>query len=271
MNNQAQMNSIASLEEASRVISDLLIKEKYKLEQERKQLFEYKKIYEKAYIEANDGDASENAPLEAAIQNLKRMTGEIGNNARVLQNMRMIEDVQYLIGTYDFSDIAVQLQIASEALKEIFCNEAGLGNYNAVLSMDEDDLVEKIGTSLRSKSVNEIYNICYSIGETAKELGHKQADIDLVRVIVDYISVAGKPNYNTSGIIVPYSTVRLKLNGETMTYRLYPEGVSFIDIGVMAGNARVARAILGKKVGDVVGVRHDSRNIMLEYKIEDIY
>ena len=79
------------------------------------------------------------------------------------------------------------------------------------------------------------------------------------------------PAYNECGIVVPYTTVRLEMGGKVMTYRIYPEGVSFIDIGVMAANSRVARAILGKEKGQSVSIRHDSNNTLLEYKIVDIY
>lgn len=77
--------------------------------------------------------------------------------------------------------------------------------------------------------------------------------------------------YNSVGIVLPYSTVRLSSDGEEFIFRIYPPGMSFVDIGAIAGDSRLALAILNKRVGDVVEVEHTSRKVALSYKIEEIY
>lgn len=84
-------------------------------------------------------------------------------------------------------------------------------------------------------------------------------------------AVADLERYNSVGIVVLYSTVRLTVEGKELIYRIYPEDVSFVDIGVMAANSRLATALMGKVAGDYVDVEHTSRNISLRYHIEEIY
>ncbi len=79
-------------------------------------------------------------------------------------------------------------------------------------------------------------------------------------------------NYNSVGFIVPYSTVRLEVNGQEMIYRIYPDDVSFVDIGVIAGNSRLAIALMDKSAGDVVEVENTSQaRAMISYKILEVY
>ena len=56
-----------------------------------------------------------------------------------------------------------------------------------------------------------------------------------------------------------------------MTYKILPAGLSFLDIGVIAANSRVAQAILGKQKGDTVSIQHSSGKVILRYEILDIY
>lgn len=259
MNNQNELNAV-SLPEAASIISNALIKEKYNLEQQKKKLLEDKTSYEEAYVKANDGDSSENAPLEAAIQNLKLVTGEIGNNARVLQIMEGLEDVEYLIGTYDFTDIThtcnlLHSDVKSEVLK--------------ILSVkDVSDIPNKL--------VNfEPNDIGYWMGTLSAIMNNREDDVernnDFLHAVQEYVKVALMPKYNTCGLIVPYTTVRLRLAGNIYTYRIYPEGVSFIDIGVIASDSRVARAMLGRCKGDTFSLQHASNSTLLTYEILDIY
>lgn len=258
MNNQEELNSVP-LNEAAIIISNALIKEKFELEKKRNELLEYMNIYEEAYIAANDGDASENAPLEAAISNLKRMTGELGNNAKVLQELNTIEDVNYLLGTYDVEQIIIAANDANPMCVNAFLSTVGFAS------------VEDFRTSLRYIDVNLLSAGILQVNEYTKNNPDDKQSLLFRNALLDFFSVAIKPPYNTCGIIVPYTTVRLSLQGQIMTYRIYPPDISFIDIGVMAGNARVAKAILGKRVGDIVNVRHDSLGTLLHYEIKEIY
>lgn len=258
MNNQKELNAMP-LDMAAYTISNELIKARYELEQTKKRLLEDKKSYEKAYVIANDGDSSENAPLEAAIQNLKLVTGEIGNNARVLQIMEGLEDVQYLIGIYDFTELYVNMaKLLNDARDELF-KIVGIA----------DDL--ELEGKLKAASPEQINQWCVDFQSWVINNDDSERNNDCIHSLVDFLKVASLPRYNTCGIVVPYTTVRLDMNGKLMTYRIYPEGVSFIDIGVMAANARVARAILGKEKGESVSIRHDSNGTLLTYKIVDIY
>lgn len=258
MNNQNILNAVP-LQEAAVMISNELIKARYELEQTKKRLLEDKKAYEEAYVLANDGDSSENAPLEAAIQNLKLVTGEIGSNARVLQIMEGLEDVKYLIGTYDFVNLYVAIAKMSSASRTEL--------YNAFGVMNDEELEEK----LRKTEPDELAGNFMQFKTWVDNNEPTDKNNDCIEAILDFWKVATLPKYNTCGVIVPYTTVRLEMNGNLMTYRIYPEGVSFIDIGVMAANSRVARAILGKEKGQSVTIRHDSNSTLLEYKIIDIY
>lgn len=77
--------------------------------------------------------------------------------------------------------------------------------------------------------------------------------------------------YNSVGIVVLYSTVRFSCDGEEFIYKIYPGELSYIDIGIMAEKSRLATALMGHAVGDVIGVDHSARNETLYYKIEEIY
>lgn len=258
MNNQSKLNAVP-LQEAAVMISNELIKARRELERTRDKLLKDKKVYEEAYVLANDGDSSENAPLEAAIQNLKLVTGEIGNNTRVLQIMEGLEDVQYLMGTFDFRDIYVAIGKLDKDSRDALCKSFGI----------KSDL--EIEMKMKKASPEEIQTWCVNFGSWCKANNECERNDECLGELVKFLKVAQLPAYNECGIVVPYTTVRLEMGGKIMTYRIYPDGVSFIDIGVMAANSRVARAILGKEKGQSVSIRHDSNNTLLEYKIVDIY
>lgn len=77
--------------------------------------------------------------------------------------------------------------------------------------------------------------------------------------------------YNSVGVVVLYSTVRLTCRGSEYIYRIYPAGISYIDINIMAANSRLAVALMGKKEGDTVQLTHEGEGSTLIYKIEEIY
>ena len=78
--------------------------------------------------------------------------------------------------------------------------------------------------------------------------------------------------YNPIGMVVMYSTVHLRRNdGEEFCYRIYPEGVSYPEYGVIAADSRLATVLIDKVVGDVVGVEHVTRHETLNYEIIEIY
>lgn len=84
-------------------------------------------------------------------------------------------------------------------------------------------------------------------------------------------SIDDLSRYNSVGIVVLYSTVRIRCRGKEFVYRIFPAGISYLDIGVMAANSRVASAIMGRQVGDVIYLTHDGEGTEVEYEILEIY
>lgn len=92
--------------------------------------------------------------------------------------------------------------------------------------------------------------------------------------------------YNSTGMVLMYSTVRLECEGKEYIFRIYPEGVSFIDIcseydgngalirhvGAIAADSRLAIALMKKTVGEIIPIIHkaDSSRV-LNYVIKEIY
>lgn len=156
----------------------------------RANLNDEKKKCQEEYMAANTGDRSENAPLQAAIENLKRNNLDIRECENVISGLAAIEDAGFL--------------------KKIF--------------------------------------------EEGSEV------------------LKGKRKYNSIGKVVMYSTVRLDFEGDELIFRIYPDGVSHIDIGVMAANSKLASSLMGKVVGDKVSVtRNSSAGKYAVYTIKEIY
>lgn len=259
MNNQAELNS-CSVEQASILISKALSEKKSGLEEERKKLHESRAKYEEDYIAANaQGDARENAPLDEAISNLRFVTGEIMANAKILQALEGIEDVDYLLNTFDWNPLITAYDKLDDNSKTLFGGRLGInssGDIRSILTSGDTDVI--------LSDFDVYYN---SVGgESSDELNRK-----FIKELRNIRRVLSMPRYNHCGIVVPYSTVRLKLGNDIMTYRIYPEGLSFIDIGVIAADSRVAQAIMGREKGGMASIQHASRPLRLEYHILDIY
>jgi hypothetical protein len=173
--------------------------------------------------------------------------------------MEGLEDVQYLVGTYDFSDVKYNLEVANEDTKKELLKITGASQ------------IEEIVNVLKASQPEDLLGWITDFEKFVNYAGNDQVDVELLRALTEFYKVASLPPYNTCGIVVLYSTVRLEMNGDLYTYRIYPEGVSFIDIGVMAADSRVARVLLGKEVGAEVGIQHTSNSKVLTYKIVDIY
>ena len=262
MDNQNVLNNV-SLEEASRLISKELIGKKLELMETRDKYYKERKQYESDYVAANDGDSSENAPLEAAINNLKMITGDIAANEAVIQSLESIEDKEYLIGTFDFNDIEDAFNFLNnldkKSILEIYQIESGDVFVNGIKNIEISELVEKL---------NKHFEYNQTTNSSKSQL--------LFNKIKSYYDVLNKPKYNYCGLVVIYTTVRLRLSRgnsepEVLTYKILPSGLSFLDIGAIAANSRVAQAVLGKQKGDVVTIQHSSGKMRLQYEILDIY
>lgn len=262
MDNQNILNGV-SLEEASRIISQELIKKKVILLEMRKTYYENRKQYESDYVAANDGDSSENAPLEAAIQHLREVNGDIAINEAVIQSLEGIEDLEYLLGTYEFEDII-------DTYKSI--NVVDRETINSIYNITS---AESLADCVQKCSIDDLTSMLNQHVEYNQNNGNPSNSVILFNKIKDYYDVRRKPPYNYCGLIVPYTTVRLKLvrgtEEEFMTYKILPAGLSFLDIGIIASDSRVAQAILGKQKGDIVSIQHSSGSVILKYEILDIY
>lgn len=77
--------------------------------------------------------------------------------------------------------------------------------------------------------------------------------------------------YNSVGMVVVFSTVHLRCNGEEYVYRIYPKDVSFIEDGIIASNSRLASVLMRKRAGDVVEVEDSSTGYINRWEIIDVY
>lgn len=287
---QSELNSV-SLEKASDMISEALINERLALKQKRAELDALKAKYQDDYIVANDGDASENAPLEQAIQNLKITTGDIVSVTNKYQRLDAIEDSKYLNATFDYDIIMQNIGSLSQDSLNVICNVFGVSDYHDIpkagMAMSYEELSDALlkydeyyGTSMmESLKVDfpEDDPIWKSRSAIENEVAARRSNGLLsleYRILTEFEEVKTMkqvPPYNYCGIVVMYSTVRLKLGDRTFTYKIYPKGLSFIDDGVMAVNSRLGAAVMGKKKGDKVSIRHGSHDTVLIYEIVDIY
>lgn len=92
-----------------------------------------------------------------------------------------------------------------------------------------------------------------------------EAQIKLVEQVDDL------SRYNSVGIVVIYSTVRIDYGGKERIYKIYPASISYVDIGIMAANSRLAIALMGKTVGDTVFIKHDGTGEDMKCTILEIY
>lgn len=290
MLSQDVLNSLP-LKEASDLISDTLINERKALRERRAELDRLKAQYQEDYIAANDGDARENAPLEQAIQNLKTVTGDILAITKKYQSLDAVEDQIYLNATYDYESVTECIKGMSETSARMLftCfNVKDVAEFRKFLeASDYDGLTECVNaydsyygdTVLNNMHVDfpDDSPIWKSRSEFDRVVVQRRADGEMAfeyKILMELSrlrEMKAMPPYNYCGKIVMYTTVRLRMQGMLYTYRIYPKGLSFIDDGVMAANARLASALMGKRAGETVNVRHLSRDKILVYEILDIY
>lgn len=101
-------------------------------------------------------------------------------------------------------------------------------------------------------------------------------DLNFVEKIGEVEAGRKLRRYNSTGVVSIYSTIRvkkLKVNvddeEEYFIFRIYPTGISYPDVGVIAANTSLAIASLGKVKGDTAIVSSGSSHIT--YIIEEIY
>lgn len=260
MNNQELLNSVP-LVEAAIIISDCLVEQKRVLEQERIARQEEKKGYEQDFINANaHGDARENAALDAAQENLSLVTGKIVANAAVLNMLANIEDVNYLAKTYDYSEVKDCIIGMEPEMQQDF-----LSIFSATHPAEIPDRAVNMDIKVLGNRID-----AFAVKYGALTGIDVRYDTCAAR-LVDMYKVLSRPKYNTCGIVVPYSTVRVALDQKIMTYRIYPKKLSFIDIGVISEESKMAQALFRKQVGDTFSLQHEGQRVRLQYRLLDLY
>lgn len=290
MLDQRMLNQL-SLKEASKIISDTLISERIALGERRAELDSLREQYQEDYIAANDGDARENAPLEQAIQNLRTITGDILSVTKKYQSLDAVEDRVYLNATYDYDIILEVVRIMTESSQRMLFNVFGVQDINELssllVSIEYDELSQKVGVfdewygetvlSNMKAEYPEDHVIWKSRTAFDKTVADRRAGGEMAleyKLLMEFgrlKEMKAMPLYNYCGKVVMYTTVRLKTEDSEYTYRIYPKDLSFIDDGVIAANSRLATALMGKRKGDKVSVRHASKGTIIIYEIVDIY
>lgn len=287
---QEQLNGM-SLQEASSAISRALIEERMSLKKQKAELEELREKYQNDYIIANDGDSSENAPLEQAIQNLKTITGDIVSVVKKSQSLDKIDDSVYVMATYDYDVLLMDIDAMPEDSKRVLYNVFGINGTaeipNRILELETDELLDcicKFDDYYADRMLSIMQSEYPENDEVWKSRVKLYAAVDKklkvgvmateYKVLTDFEHIkavkAVRP-YNYCGVIVMYTTVRLDLDGRKFTYKIYPKGLSFIDDGVMAADARLATALFGRHVGDTVSIRNMSKGKIISYTVEEIY
>lgn len=254
-----------SLIEASSLISNKLIDIKIELENKKIKLEEDKKRFEADYIAANDGDASENAPLDAARDNLKFVTGQIAKNLILLRQMEGLEDAEYLIGSFNYQSILDSLRNLDEDVQSFVISNLNITDIN-----DDEHIISVLKDS--KKVIEFIIDTLYKVLEKYPTV-ERSVFLSALKELYNALIV---PKYNNCGKIVTYSTIKLECNNEDkgiseMVIKIYPKGVSFVDIGVIAADSRIGSLLLGRKVGDTVSLIHNSNKKLLMYTVKEIY
>lgn len=258
MDNQSELVQM-DLKSAAKVIADAVIAKRDSLSILAKELESKHKQFEQDYIKAaSDGDASENAPLDDARDNLRTNTGRIGANRKMIQRMDNIDLGEYVKMTFSFEDIYGSFAILTDEQKE---------KILTTLKMDSiEEIVETIKTIQPDefiKFIDSIYIDAVNCGDTGIEKFSHELNA--------YRKVKNLPEYNSCGVIVMYSTVRINYNGADRVYRIFPTGISFLDIGVMAADSRVGSALMGRRKGETIILSHAATKQRLQCKILDVY
>ena len=216
----------------------------------KKQLYDYKeekKRYEEDYLIAiRDGDLRENSLLEESSKNIKITTGNIIKTEKKLRGLDRIQDRRFRKKSFDMTQFYNMSRSLSQDINDrvlSYCNITDTINLASVLNKFDIDklqgLIDYIEESEESNSSDEVF----------------------LALLNEYLSVMMLPDYNYTGIILPYSTVRFKIDNNVYTYTIYPDDLSFTDIGIIAETSKAAQTMLRQSVGVTIGL----------YDIIDVY
>lgn len=101
-----------------------------------------------------------------------------------------------------------------------------------------------------------------------------QLNAQMLNISVQSKEIAAIPEdevYKHIGLIVLFSTMRLRVRSEEFVFKLYPGTVSAVEKGILAQNSPVGRAVWMKKAGDIVRLEDKDSGEPIEYEILEVY
>ena len=230
---QDKLNSLR-LEEASSIIMQSLIEMKKEKLQLKYQLQKDKEKAEQNYIETDKGDASENQALRNARDELNKVNGNILRNMQTLQSFELIDERNFCLATYDFSNLIEALQNLEaidtrdengNPIVDEYGNAIGISK---VLNFYGVSKLEDVPGAIREFDYDANRDFCIELIRDFLDSSNDVVVERLVSFIMSYADILNNPEYNSTGLILVYSTVRLRHSvlGD-MTYRIYPDTISF--------------------------------------------
>lgn len=110
-----------------------------------------------------------------------------------------------------------------------------------------------------------------SATEKAQDLEIQYANVE--KQINQIEKVRKEEKYKNIGMVVIYTTVLLEIpeKNKQIVLKLYPEGVSDVDKGILARDCAVGKAIWHKTIGDSFYVTTKLTGSQLKYIIRDFY
>lgn len=190
-----------------------------------------------------DGDASENSALEKAIEDIRRIHGEIDSIMVLKGRLDNITESEYLRGKYDYDSIVSILESAK-------VNPTGFVIATDLLNIlpNKENINEGI-RNVKAKDV-ELIIIKYAAYDSKDSLCNE--DKELLLLLDSLYNISKLRKYKPTGICLEYSTVRVLINdGNTETIFtgfLCPEGISFIEDGIFAANSQLGKLLIGNSM-----------------------
>jgi len=108
--------------------------------------------------------------------------------------------------------------------------------------------------------------------QAVEDLGKLNGEVAAIeKQIAEIELVDDESRYNSIGIVVYYTTVRLRTKGQEFVVKLYPNEISDIENGILAYKDTIGKYLWHKKKGDKFTVPHRVTGDLLEYEIVDLY
>ena len=165
----------------------------------------------------------------------------------------------------------MDLQAKSKEISEnlVKLKEELIQQRQIILDETEENLRDlKEASSQGDRSENAAFT---AATEKAQDLQIQFANVE--KQINEIENMRKESNYKNIGMVVYYTTVLLEVPARNKQFvlKLYPNGVSDIDKGILARNCAVGQAIWQKAVGDSFYVVDKMTGEDLQYVIKDFY